>query len=144
MSNPAMPALLPRDTGEEQPELEFDSDDDNFADLPYLIPGEAIPMDIGMVYAQNRVLNPRDYLLDDRIDTMNIRREPFGFLTTPLEFANLPPTLNHLLGFAPTSHSIQYDQTSHVWRNTRSPWELYHLQMLGITMNITAPTTTLI
>ena len=75
---------------------------------------------------------------------MNYRREPFGVPTTPLEFASLPPTLHHLLEFAPTSHSIQYDQTSNVWRNMSSPWELYRLQTLGITMNIPVPTETLI
>jgi len=40
-----MPALLPRDVAEEQPDLESDSDDDNgeFSDLPDLISGEAFP-----------------------------------------------------------------------------------------------------
>ena len=137
-----MPVLEQRD---------LESDDDELADLPELIPGEltsraATAMDAGMAYARNVLFNPSEYFLDNRIDTrhMNYRREPFGVPTTPLEFASLLPTLDHLLDFAPTSHSIQYDQTSHVWRNMRSPWELYRLQTLGITMNVTPPTTTLV
>ena len=99
-----------------------------------------------MAYARNVLFKPSEYFLDDQIDTshMNYQREPFGVPTAPLEFASLPPTLDHLLEFAPTSHSIQYDQTSNVWRNMRSPWELYPLQTLGITMNILVPKATLI
>ena len=102
--------------------------------------------DASVAYARNILFNPSEYLLDDRIDTttMNYRREPYGVPTTPAEFARLPPTLDHLRDFAPTSHSIQYDQTSNVWRNMRSPWGLYRLQTLGITMNVTPPTRILV
>lgn len=111
-----MPAL-------EQPDLE--SDNDKLADLPDLIPGEqilreAMAMDAGMTYARNILFNPSEYFLNDRIDTMhmNFRREPFGVPTTPLEFASLPPTFDHLLDFAPISHGDNNDNNRTVQRNT--------------------------
>jgi len=93
-----MPALEQRDL-----ESDDDNDNDELAELHELFPGaliqqEAMTMDIGAAYARNVLFNPSEYFLNDRIDTshMNYQRELVGVPTTPLEFASLPPTLDHL------------------------------------------------